>query len=317
MQFGTPQGRFGILFGQVDWQVFLREFWARRPLHIRDCRALTGTLPGLSEFPALLAGSLSADGWDQSHSEIQASHIDETSRVRHMMLPVGQWARAYNAGFSLCVNRIEHWHAGLQELVDDCKHSSRCAGEVGVSAYLTPKRSGGPMHFDSQHTFFLQVSGEKRWRISTAPAAVAPLQNTLASQLQHERGRKRLKSLGIAPRPPESCEMEELILREGEALYLPPGAWHEPRTSDSASLHYTLALHPVSFSSLFMPYLQKLLVEQTAWRTDLRYLDPESADRLITERLEETRALLKKVSAAELVAALAVRDEPENDSGHG
>jgi ribosomal protein L16 Arg81 hydroxylase len=300
MQSATPQGLFGILFRHVGWRTFLSEYWAQKPLHVQDCRELTGVLPGLSDFPALVAGSLNAERWEQMSADIHCSFVDQNSTVRSMRVPGGQWAHAYNAGLSLCFGGVDRWHAKLRELVDDCRRSTPHTGEIYVTAYCTPKRSGGPMHFDSQHVFFLQVAGEKHWRISQAPAAVDPLRNVTASAFPS--GKARLKEWGVEARHPDACEMADVVLREGEALYLPPGTWHEPRTKDSASLHYSLTLTPVSFGTMIAPQLLKYLSEHPAWRTDLRYLEGEGAmEEFLTERLEEMRALLERLMAPELI----------------
>ena len=300
MQSATPQGLFGIIFRRVGWTTFLSEYWAQRPLHVQDCRDLTGVLPGFSDFPALVAGSLNAEVWDQRFSEVQCSFVDQSSTARSMKVPSGQWADAYNAGLSLCFGGVDRWHARLRELVEDCKRSSSRPGEIYVTAYCAPKWSGGPMHFDNQHVFFLQAAGEKHWRISKAPAARDPLQNMSASALP--LGKPRLKGWGVDVRHPEACEMEDLVLREGEVLYLPPGTWHEPRTKDSASLHYTLTLTPVSFGTMIGPQLLKYISEHPAWRADLRYNEgEEAAEQFVAERLAEMRALFEKLMAPQLI----------------
>jgi len=302
MQSATPQGLFGCLFRQVSWHAFSREYWAKRPLHIQDCRELTGALPGMQDFPALVAGVLNADRWDQSSSELQCSFLDASSAVRTMKVPAGQWAHAYNAGLSLCFGAVHRWHPRLGELIDECQRLSRRSEPVFVSAYLTPKRSGGPMHFDSQHVFFLQVAGQKHWRISKAPAAVGPMRNVMASEFSP--GETRMTVLGVEVRHPDSCEMEDIVLREGDALYLPPGTWHAARTLEAASLHYTLSLLPVSFATIMSQQLHELTAEHPAWRMDLRYVDPEGdLAQLLAARLEEMRALLEKVTAAKLANA--------------
>jgi len=295
-------GPFAELLRSVGWNEFFETYWGRRSLHIRDCQAQLQALPGLEEFPRILAGRLGADGWDQPFFAVQASFLDRGANPRGLMLMPGELAPAYNAGVSLCFGDVSRWNEALARLVADCRRSTRLCGEVAATAYLAPRGSGSGMHLDCQHVFFLQVSGEKHWKISRRAGIQAPPINLVDDIVGMPEELERLRKLGLDIEGPEACQLDELVLKAGEVLYLPPGFWHEARTQESPSLHYTLTLHTVSFAALFQMPLRLQVLAHTSWRRDLRSFTTDNARvAFLRERLAELHAAMGAMTADELL----------------
>jgi bifunctional lysine-specific demethylase and histidyl-hydroxylase NO66 len=135
-----------------------------------------------------------------------------TSQGVRGLLDPGRAATAFAAGATLILQGADrHW----SPLSDACR---RLSGEVGhavfVNAYLTPPRAQGfAAHQDPYHAWLVQTEGEKRWQLwapECDPAADPP---------------------GL-----------DIVLREGDVLWIPLGWWHGGRSEASVSLHLTFTV---------------------------------------------------------------------------
>jgi ribosomal protein L16 Arg81 hydroxylase len=296
-------GPFAALFREICWSDFFATYWAKQPVHFKMCNELVTDLPGLSEFPQLIAGRLSADVWEQGAFNVRGHLCPLGGQAKSVSFPPGMWAEAYNAGVSLCFSPVDRWHDKLRALVEDCAKVSRLPGRVCATAYLTPKRSSSREHYDCQHVFFLQVSGEKHWRISKLPAVSSPPMNLTKAFFESGNVRRQLDAIGFEVKPSKECEMEDLVLRQGQMLYLPPGTWHEARTEDSASLHYTLTLYGVSFSKLIQGQLRMLTYKNETWRDELRFVTGEGSLReVLALRLADLKAAVSQLTPEDLLS---------------
>ena len=89
-----------------------------------------------------------------------------------------------------------------------------------VNLYLTPRGSKGFLPHTDQHDFFiLQTGGRKKWRIYNNPIPW----NTRAQEQGKELGKELKESeLGVP--------LIEVILEQGDALYVPRGYIHVAET---------------------------------------------------------------------------------------
>lgn len=285
--------RFEAMLHPITKASFLADHWDRHFLHIRsDDGAKFREYPGLAELPAMIAGKISPNRWGVPPQTIHASYIDRDGKPRSVNGMSGSALhQLYNAGFSLCFPPMERAHPVLNELVKSVENHTKLPADNAATCYLTPPGSGGAMHFDCQHVFFCQVSGEKHWKISTQTAMYSPPVNLGAEHLRQPEVMGGLQMLGINLKPPEQCELTEIVLKPGDVLYLPPGTWHEPRTRDSHSLHFTLTLVPLGFWHVLFASLRLVMMRRPDWMRDLRFLgDPNAGgdqQQFLTERLAE------------------------------
>ncbi|KAG0479922.1 hypothetical protein HPP92_010780 [Vanilla planifolia] len=111
---------------------------------------------------------------------------------------------------------------------------------VGANIYLTPPSSQGlAKHFDDHCVFVCQLFGQKRWRISPRQVAFLP------------RLYEPLCGLPSSKYEDDGCM--DVLLREGDILYIPRGYPHEAHTigdskehdnksSSEFSMHLTLGI---------------------------------------------------------------------------
>ncbi|EST34394.1 JmjC domain-containing protein [Streptomyces roseochromogenus] len=133
----------------------------------------------------------------------------------------------------------------LEELQTHCPEVAAFAAqvaletgyEVDATAFLTPPRARGVApHYDLLGVFLRQLHGSKRWRIS------APV--------------RRWPSRVEAVDPAEVGEpLLDVVLKEGECLYVPHGFVHVGDTTDEPSLHLTIGLHGVTWERVLRSLL--------------------------------------------------------------
>ena len=131
----------------------------------------------------------------------------------------------FEAGATIVLQGLHHLWLPLARY---CRQLEAYLGHpVQANAYYTPRGSQGlPVHHDTHEVISLQVAGEKRWLVYE-PALELPLKN------------QRYKSALGAPGDP----VLDVVLRAGDAMYLPRGWLHQALTSDSDSLHITVGVN--------------------------------------------------------------------------
>jgi lysine-specific demethylase/histidyl-hydroxylase NO66 len=131
----------------------------------------------------------------------------------------------FEAGATIVLQGLHHLWLPLARY---CRQLEAYLGHpVQANAYYTPRGSQGlPVHHDTHEVISLQVAGEKRWLVYE-PALDLPLKN------------QRYKSALGAPGDP----VLDVVLRAGDAMYLPRGWLHQALTSDFDSLHITVGVN--------------------------------------------------------------------------
>lgn len=292
----------------MDADTFLREHWGQRPAHVTGGGAdKFESFPGVEQLLGCLAGRLDeSDGrWTPAFRHVNASGIGADGQVRSLgAVPLDLAGGLYNAGFSLGFAEIGKSVPALRALARDLVECGSLGAPVGINAYLTPPNSGSAMHYDSQHVFLCQRSGEKHWRVSDQPALPDPLLNGDRRLLEFASVRQLLERCGVNARQPDDVECRDLVLQAGDVLYLPPGHWHMPRTGARPSLHYTVTFTPACFWTLLQPLVNELALRHGGWRRDLRFAaggDGRPLADVLQECLNELRGALEDETAERLV----------------
>ena len=119
----------------------------------------------------------------------------------------------------------------IPKLINYCSDLEReLKFRLQFNIYITPFNAQGfAPHYDDHDVFILQTTGMKKWRLYHTPIE-------LPSRKQPHRKIKDKYELGEP-----SFEVE---LKPGNLLYIPRGLIHDAVTTDTASVHITLGLHP-------------------------------------------------------------------------
>ena len=171
------------------------------------------------------------------------------------------------------------------------------------AAFLTPARARGVApHYDTASVFIRQVRGSKRWRVG-APERPWPA-------VECGPG-------GLA----EPAPVLDVVLREGDCLYLPRGFVHVGDATDEASVHLSVAVLPTTWGAVLADLVRAAAEESAALREALppRFAQPApDGAALARARLRELTDWL----ARRLDGGLALDDfrpaapEPPGPPGH-
>jgi lysine-specific demethylase/histidyl-hydroxylase NO66 len=215
-------------------------------------------------------------------------------------------ARLFADGATLVLQGLHRSHAPLvdfsQALAADLGHP------VQVNAYVTPPQAQGfSDHYDVHDVFVLQVAGEKRWFIREPV-----LRHPTRDQPWTDR---RAAVEHAAKQPP----LIDVVLRPGDALYLPAGFLHAAQALGETSAHLTVGIHTWTRAHLLAELLRQLqgvesLREPLPLGVDVT--DAASIGLELGETVDSLRSALRDVDAQVLAgrmaraAATSVRAEP-------
>ncbi|QSJ19242.1 AraC family ligand binding domain-containing protein [Nostoc sp. UHCC 0702] len=134
----------------------------------------------------------------------------------------------FNQGNTLIINAGDRSILKLINYCSDLEHELKIRLQFNI--YITPHNAQGfAPHYDDHDVFILQTTGTKIWRLYNTPVELP------SQKLPHNKYKDKYE-LG---KP--TFEVE---LKPGDLLYIPRGLVHDAVTTDTASVHITLGLHP-------------------------------------------------------------------------
>lgn len=220
--------------------------------------------------------------------------------------------RLFADGATLVLQGLHRTHppvlAFVQQLAADLGHP------VQANAYVTPPQAQGfSAHYDVHDVFVLQVAGEKRWMIHDP---------VLRHPRRDQPWTDRREQVAAAA---EAEPLLDVVLRPGDALYLPAGFLHAAQALGETSIHLTLGIHTWTRAHLVEKLAEHLLaslVDDEHLRAPLPLgvdvADPAALALAVQEVADAMIARLPGVTATDVAASLArtaagsVRAEPVN-----
>lgn len=242
-----------MLLGDISVDTFLKEYWQKKPLLIKN--AFPNFVDPLS--PEELAGlaceeevesrivsrtdTSDGDAWTLKNSPFQER--DFTS------LPKDDW--------TLLVQSVDHWFPEVKKLLDCVDFLPHWRIDDVMVSYAEKNAGVGP-HFDYYDVFIIQGKGSRSWKIGQACDS--------QSELVSDSGLKILKHFQ---------EQESWQLDTGDVLYIPPGVAHYGVSHDS-SLSYSIGFRAPSTAEMLIGYSDEICASLS---DDQRYndLDLEAA----------------------------------------
>lgn len=166
---------------------------------------------------------------------------------------------AFHGGDTISIQAAERLWAPLANF--SASIADALSAVVGVNIYMTPANSQGfNVHFDTHEVFVVQVEGSKRWfvyeRYHDSPVESGNARQYVRKQAQ--------------PKPTEEeVLLEEILLEEGDVLYLPRGFPHKAKTSGEPSIHLTLGVHTMYWMDMLKAAVEVVAEQDHRFRRSL------------------------------------------------
>ena len=234
--------------GDLSIEAFLREYWQKKPLLIRQALPkvkppiAADELAGLAceeEVESrLIIQDAATDKWDLTHGPFVDATFSE--------LPSTHW--------TLLVQAVDHWvPAAADFLAQFYFIPSWCVDDLMIS-YSGDKGGVGP-HYDNYDVFLVQVSGRRQWEVGGLYDESSPRRPDVPVKILTEW-------------EPEY----RWILEPGDMLYVPPRVGHSGIAVGEDCMTCSVGFRAPSHRDIlldFPEYIGETLSEE------IRYADPD------------------------------------------
>jgi len=230
--------------------VFLRDYWQKRPLLIRN--AFPGFVaPITPEDLAGLACEDTALSRIVMHETGLSGMLDQWL-LQHGPFPEELFPTLPHQDWTLLVQDVDKWDADVAALLAAFDFLPRWRIDDVMVSFAAPGGSVGA-HVDQYDVFLLQGLGRRRWEIDTSP-----------NPSMEFRQDSELKLLSrFEP-------THAWVLEPGDMLYLPPGVPHHGVAED-ACLTFSIGMRAPAASELLGDFVDELIDGSS---DSQRYADP-------------------------------------------
>lgn len=235
-------------FSDFDPATFLRDYWQKKPLLIRNPWAEWVN----PMEPDDLAG-LACETGVESRLITQAGG---TWALEHGPLREDRFAALGNRDWTLLVQAVDHYVDEVAALIAPFRFIPNWRIDDVMVSYAADNGGVGP-HFDQYDVFLVQGLGHRRWQIGAACQPDAPL-------LPHDQLRL------LADFDP----VEEWVLGPGDILYVPPLVPHNGVAVGDDCMTYSVGFRAPSSSELIAAWCDDMLA---ALPEGDHYADPDLA----------------------------------------
>lgn len=241
----TPPAANAPFAGEVSLEVFLRDYWQKKPLLIRN--AFPGLIAPIT--PEELAGMACEEGIN-ARLVIEKDDVEPWS-VQYGPFDDDSFSHLPESHWTLLVNDVEKYVPEARALFDQFRFIPDWRKDDMMISYAVDGGSVGP-HLDAYDVFLIQTYGQRNWKISYQHC------NRFIEDIE-------LKILA------DFEADEDWLLDPGDMLYLPPNL-----------AHYGIARGPcmtasVGFRAPSVRAMVSEFAEYIANQTPatLRYSDPD------------------------------------------
>ena len=237
-----------MVLKDFDSALFLRDYWQKKPLLIRNpWDAWQNPLE-----PDELAG-LACEAEVESRLVVGAQG---SWAVEHGPLAEARFARLGQEPSTLLVQAVDHHVPEVAALIAPFRFIPNWRIDDVMVSYATDGGGVGP-HYDQYDVFLIQGNGCRRWRVGQLCDDQSPL-------VPHDE----LRLLA------EFHATDEWLLEPGDILYVPPRIAHDGVAVGDDCMTYSVGFRAPSRSELLTHFVDDLVAEM---EDDDRYADPELA----------------------------------------
>ncbi|QGW64814.1 cupin domain-containing protein [Lysobacter soli] len=251
---------------------FLRDYWQKRPLLIRNAFPDFET-PVLPEDLAGLACEETALSRIVMHDR-----ANDRWTLRHGPFDEDEFPGMPHQDWTLLVQDVDKWDPDIATLLEQFRFLPRWRIDDVMISFAAPGGSVGA-HVDQYDVFLLQAYGHRRWQIDAG--ASPPLDFRPDVELKLLR---------------EFNPTHDWVLGPGDMLYLPPGVPHNGVAED-ACLTFSVGMRAPSAAELLGDFVDTLASDAD---DALRYTDPDLAPSADPNEID-TAAMNRVVEALNLL----------------
>ncbi|MEM7223045.1 MAG: cupin domain-containing protein [Pseudomonadota bacterium] len=260
---------FRELVAPIDPEVFLRDYYGKKPLHIPGAAEKFAKIFSWDQLNELLARStlwsdrsfeLASGGRLLRAEDYCYAGVDREGKAVKKPDPA-RVQEHLRAGATLALDFIELQTSGLRSLAQTLEVVT--GAQITASMFCSwQKTQGYASHFDVQNVFACHISGTKTWRIFEGrfphAADLPGAHRDSFPQSHHEKTKGAL--------------LQEVHMTPGDLLYIPHGQYHDALSSSEAAMHVSFGtLHLVVHD--FLEALLKDLPKDPLFRAHLPALD--------------------------------------------
>lgn len=254
------------LLGGLSAETFLRDYWQRKPLLIRQ--AFPGFESPLS--PDELAG-LALE--DEIESRIVLEHGAHPWELRRGPFTEEDFRTLPERDWTLLVQSVDQFVPEVGELLKAFRFLPSWRLDDIMISYAAPGGSVGP-HYDNYDVFLLQGHGRRRWKLGQMCTDGSPMLDN-----------PDLKILA------QFTTEQEWVLEPGDMLYVPPGLAHHGVAEDDC-MTYSVGFRAPSHQEIlvhFTDFLAQYATDQQRYGDAGMQppADPAALDDAALDRLQE------------------------------
>ncbi|MFL1503188.1 JmjC domain-containing protein [Pseudomonas sp. O64] len=267
------------LLGGITAREFLRDYWQKKPLLIRQA------IPDFeSPIDADELAGLALE--EEVESRLVIEHGERPWELRRGPFAEDAFSTLPEREWTLLVQAVDQFVPEVAELLEHFRFLPSWRIDDVMISFAAPGGSVGP-HFDNYDVFLLQAQGKRNWKIGQMCNSESPL-------LQHAD----LRILA------EFEQSEEWVLEPGDMLYLPPRLAHFGIAEDDC-MTYSVGFRAPSAAEVlthFTDFLSQYLTDEERYTdadaqpvSDPHQIQGDALDRLkslLAEHMSDERMLL-------------------------
>lgn len=267
------------LLGGITAREFLRDYWQKKPLLIRQA------IPDFeSPIDADELAGLALE--EEVESRLVIEHGERPWELRRGPFAEDTFSTLPEREWTLLVQAVDQFVPEVAELLEQFRFLPSWRIDDVMISFAAPGGSVGP-HFDNYDVFLLQAQGKRNWKIGQMCSSESPL-------LQHA-------DLRILADFEESAEW---VLEPGDMLYLPPRLAHFGIAEDDCMTYWVGFRAPSAAEVLthFTDFLAQYLTDEERYTdadaqpvSDPHQIQSDALDRLkslLAEHMSDERMLL-------------------------
>ena len=267
------------LLGGITAREFLRDYWQKKPLLIRQA------IPDFeSPIDADELAGLALE--EEVESRLVIEHGERPWELRRGPFTEDTFSTLPEREWTLLVQAVDQFVPEVAELLEQFRFLPSWRIDDVMISFAAPGGSVGP-HFDNYDVFLLQAHGKRNWKIGQMCSSESPM-------LQHA-------DLRILAEFEESAEW---VLEPGDMLYLPPRLAHCGVAEDDC-MTYSVGFRAPSAAEVlthFTDFLAQYLTDEERYTdadaqpvSDPHQIQSDALDRLkslLAEHMSDERMLL-------------------------